>query len=163
MLKSGLIMFIPALVGTLIGGLVFCCCGPLWAVVAGVAAGYLAGLFGKPAEAGSAAGKGAAAAGIAGVGALIGQIVASFLNNAIMQQNPEAAAELYKLIGIQNFTPEMLGTATGIIGTLIGGGCWGIVDLVLIAAFGALGGYLWFRFSSRKSVENPPQILGSSG
>ena len=159
MVKSGLIMFLPALVGTLVGGVVFCCCGPVWSAAAGVAAGYLAGRFDQPATGGSAAGRGAAAGGIAGVGALIGQIIAVLINNAILQQNPQTTVELYRMLGIDNVDPSIMGTTTGLIGTLIGGGCWGFLDLVLIAAFGALGGYLWLKFSGKKAAEViPPQI-----
>jgi hypothetical protein len=155
MAKSGLIMFFLALAGTLIGGVIICCCGPMWAVVVGVAAGYLAGVFDKPAVAAAAAGKGAAAGGIAGVGALIGEIVASLINNLFVQQNPETLTEAYKLIGIQNVNPSILGTVPGMIGTLIGGGCWGALDLILVAGFGALGGLLWFRLSGKKAAGAP--------
>ena len=159
MAKSGLIMFLPALAGTLIGGIIICCCGPLWAVAVGVAAGYLAGVFVKPADAGTAAGRGAGAGAIAGVGALIGQIIAALVNNTLIRQDPEAAMEVYKMLGIENVSPDVLGSATGMIGTLIGGGCWGMLDLILIAAFGALGGFLWFRFSARKAAGSALQIL----
>ncbi|MBN2086652.1 MAG: hypothetical protein JW748_15660 [Anaerolineales bacterium] len=158
MAKSGLILFLPALAGTLAGGIIICCCGPIWAVVVGVAAGYLAGVFVKPADAGSAAGRGAGAGAIAGVGALIGQILASLVNNTLLQQDPETARELYRMLGIENVSPDMLGSATGMIGTLLGGGCWGMLDLLLIAAFGALGGFLWFRFSPKKAADSAPLI-----
>jgi hypothetical protein len=159
MAKSGLIMFILALVGTLIGGMVFCCCAPMLAVVLGAAAGYLAGVFDKPVSGGSAAGKGAGAGGIAGAGALIGQIIAAFINTAIIQQNPETSRELYEMLGIQDFNPEMFGTTSGIIATLFGGGCWGMLDILLLAGFGALGGYLWFALAGKKAAAGTPPAL----
>jgi hypothetical protein len=159
MLKSGLIMFFAALVGTVIGGIIFCCCAPAWAVAVGVVAGLLAGVFDKPAAEGPAAGKGAGAGVIAGAGALIGQVIAAYINTTVLLQNPEAAAEVYKMFGIQNFNPEMFGTTYGLIGTLLGGGCWGVLDLILAAGFGALGGFLWFRFLRKQAAGSTPQIL----
>src|SRR6185369_10751963 len=101
---------------------------------AGVGAGYLAGVFDKPADQGSAAKSGASAGAIGGAGALIGQIIGGM--GAVAIQGPQAGAEIMRQFGVPVDTSSA-GTAGFYIGAFLYTCCFGLVSVALMAGLGA--------------------------
>ena len=143
MVKAGLIFGIVMLVLGIGGSLITPICVPCIALMAGLGAGYLASVYEKRATSGDAAKVGAGAGAIAGAGALLGQITGGIINAVV--GDPQLAAELLESWGLPaTYDPTMYYVS------LIGGGvCFGIVDLVLMAGFGALGGILWYQITGK--------------
>jgi hypothetical protein len=147
MLKSGLIAgavtFVLALGFTLLSPL----CVPCLALLLGLGAGFLAGVFDKPLDNSNAAKSGAGAGAIGGIGAIIGQMVGAVLNSIIV--GPETAAALMEQLGLPAPDPNSLGAGywVGIVGS---GCCFGLLDVALMAGLGALGGILWWQISGKQ-------------
>jgi len=134
MVKAGLIVGVVMLVLVLIAGSVvspLCAlCVPL---LTGLAAGYLTGVFEKnPA---TVVGRGAGAGAIAGGVAVVGQIGASLINAAVLQ-NP--ANQLNQLFGLPATDPSLVWAMQ------IGMACVvGVVNVALTAGLAAAGAALW--------------------
>ena len=146
MLKSGLIiggvMLILAIGGSLITPLCVLCL----ALLAGVGAGYLAGVFDKPLASGPAAQGGAGAGAIAGVGALLCHLVGGIVNAVVI--GPEATAELLQQLGLATSADP----TTYYAAALGGACCLGLIEVGLMAGLGALGGMLWFRVNGNNEL-----------
>lgn len=151
MLKSGLILGVVALVLMAVTSLLSGLCGPCLALFIGLGAGYLAGVFDKPFESGASAKSGALSGAISGIGALAGQLVGSV--GTLLIVGPEQAARLLRQFGLPMDTSS--GTAGYYLGGLGTGCCFGLVDLVLMAGLGALGGLLWYQVSGKKTITPP--------
>ncbi len=135
MVKSGLIvgvvMFFLVLGAALISP--FCAlCIPLFA---GLGAGYLAGVFDKPATSNDMLKRGAGAGAIAGVIAVFAQIIAAVVNVYILQ-NPQFNPG--KAILGQPIDPSSI-----LMGQAFSAICVGGLNVLLTAAFGAGGGAIW--------------------
>lgn len=153
-LRSGLIFAAAGLVGVLalsfvplVGAL---CCGPLAAGLIGTAAGYYgvrwSGL-------GASIGRGALAAALAGVGALIGGVIFWMISFSIVQANPELYQQILRQYMQQQQTqpsidPQQLAATMRVIGPITAL-CFGVFDLLLALAFGVLGGWLAARNQNR--------------
>jgi hypothetical protein len=119
-------------------------CGPLLAVLIGGLAGFY-GVRWNIAEA--RVSRGVLAGTLAGLGLLIGAVIGYIIlfNNissdpafqeqfeAFLQQRPDARVD-----------PGALGAMIGVAGA-VAGLCFGVLDLLLALAFGALGGWLALR------------------
>ena len=132
-------------------------CGPLLAVLVG----GLAGFYGVRWSIENArVSRGVLAGTLAGLGMLIGAVIGyiivfnsissdpSFQEQfgAILQQRPDA-----------NIDPAALGTMVAIAGA-VAGLCFGVLNLLLALAFGALGG--WLALRNRPQPPAPIQPLG---
>jgi len=150
MLKAGLIAGAVSFVLVLIGaaGLSpFCAlCVPL---ITGLLAGYLAGMFDKPAPA-DAMKRGAGAGAIAGGIAIFANIVAALVNSLVLQ-NPDM--QLNDVLGLPEATPAMVWI--GQFGVNI---CIGLVNVCLNAALGLGGVAIWRSTAGKPSniEEIPP-------
>ena len=140
MFKSGVIAAIVSLVLALGSALLSPICVPCLALFLGFGAGLLAGVFDKPSTSGEAAKVGAIAGAIGGIGAIAGQIVGAGLNALLV--GPEAAARIAEQLGIQTGGQMPFGTGywAGLVGSAV---CFGVLDVVLMAGLGALGGLAW--------------------
>ena len=117
------------------------------ALILGVAAGYVSGLFDKPTISNDAIQKAAGAGAIAGVGALIGQMAGGALNSLVF--DPVMYESVFESFGVYgSYDPD-----TFLIISIITACCLGIIDVALMALFGAFGGFLWFRTSGQKEVD----------
>ncbi len=145
MIKAGLILGAVMLVLGIGGSLISPICVPCLALVAGIAAGYLACIFDKPLTSGGAAKAGAIAGAIGGAGALLGQIIGSILNSIWV--DPQTVIDLMEQLGLPAaYDPGMVRI------TQIGGGvCFGLLDIVLMAGLGALGGILWQQIAGKNT------------
>jgi len=150
MIKAGLILGAVMLVLGIGASLISPMCVPCLALAAGIGAGYLAGVYDKPRTSGNSAKVGAVAGTIGGAGALIGQLIGGILNATIV--GPEGAAQLLRQLGLPT-----VGDPTFYYLSFIGGAlCFGVVDIVLMAAFGALGGILWQQFTGKSNSTTYP-------
>ena len=134
MIKAGLIsgaaMFVLSLLAGVIVSPLCALCVPL---ITGLLAGYLTGVFEKLPE--TVVSRGAIAGAIAGGIGLVGQLVASVINAAVMQ-NPEN--QLNRVLGLP---PVDAGTMWMV---QIGLACVvGLINVGLTAGLGAGGGAIW--------------------
>jgi len=149
MLKAGLIAGAVSFVLVLIsaaGVTPFCAlCVPL---LTGLLAGYLTGMFEKPAPA-DAIKRGAIAGAITGGIAILANFIAAFIN-ALVLQNPDMQPN--RILGLPESTPAVVWI--GQFGVNI---CIGLMNIGLNAALGAGGITIWRNTAGKSSiVEVPP-------
>ncbi|MBN1535565.1 MAG: hypothetical protein JW908_02450 [Anaerolineales bacterium] len=145
MVRSGLILAAVALVFSASATLISPLCTPCLAIVMGIFAGYLAGIQDKPRDEGKAAKMGAGAGAIGGVGALLGQSIGAAINAKMV--GPERALELLNQFNIPTGGDISMPYWLGVIASAL---CFGVLNIVLMAGLGALGGYLWLQMNGRK-------------
>ncbi|MBP7692294.1 MAG: hypothetical protein KA764_10270 [Anaerolineales bacterium] len=153
MLRSGLIVGAVMLVAG--GGLayLFPLCVPCLAVVAGALAGYLAGVWERPANNGRAVQRGALAGAIGGAGAVLGHVAGGLL--AAVTVGPQGAADVARQLGLDlgagaEATPAVFYTTAGLTAC-----CFGVVEVGLMAGLGALGGLLYWQMTGRAQAGGP--------
>lgn len=151
MLKSGLIAagvtFLVALGLTVIVSPI---CSPCVAILVGLGAGYLAGVFDKPANNNSVLKAGAGAGAIGGVGALLALAIGGTINAVLV--GPEGAAEFVRQIGLPT-NPEL--TQNYYSNLVVMSLCISIVNIALMAGLGAIGGLLWWQISGKNQTSAP--------
>jgi len=153
MLKSGLIFGLIALLFGIGLSLLSPLCVPCLTIFLGLAAGYVANVFDKPAQ-GAAVKNGALAGLIGGAGAMIGQAIGGGLN--ILIAGPEQTAEIMRQFGMPTGGDQFAaGYWVGRIGSVC---CTGVFDIILMAGLGALGGLLWWQFSGKNTVTPPASV-----
>jgi hypothetical protein len=130
------VAFIPA-VGPLI-------CGPLVAVIIGAIAGF----YGVRWSAGTpGVSRGVLAGTLAGVGTLLGAVIAYTILVGMVRNTPMFQEQLQEVLRQQpdaQIDPAGLDMLIGIAGPAVGF-CFGILNLLIALAFGALGGWLALR------------------
>lgn len=149
MIKAGLIgavlSFILVMSLSLLSPFCTLCLTPLL----GVAVGYLAGWFDTPSEPTRSLSRGGLAGGLAGVGALGGQMLATVVNGILITNSEELPAMLAEL-GLSQFL--ITDTSEYWQATLTVSAFCSAFNLVIIAGLGALGGLIWFRRQHRDSL-----------
>ncbi len=115
--------------------------------IAGVVAGYLAGVFDKPVTGGGGAKCGVIGGAIAGVGAFLGQALAGVVNALFAPQIAQFVGRTFDLPADVN-TTRIIAFGWGL--------CGGLVDIVIMAGLGTLGGYLWYQFVRSKAAPAAP-------
>ncbi len=148
MIKAGLILGAVMLVLGIGGSLLSPLCVPCLAVIAGVGAGYLAGVFDKPLTSGGGAKVGAIAGAIGGAGALLGQIIGGILNSMLV--DPQTVIDMLEQLGL----PGAYDSSFVQLSQIGGGICFGLLDIVLMAGLGALGGILWQQIAGKNTNSN---------
>jgi hypothetical protein len=157
MLKSGLIFGGVALVLIGLTGVVnFQLCAPCLALFIGAGAGYVGGLFDKPAGAAGASAKvGAGAGAMAGVGGLLGNLGGGLIGSVML--GPAAANQFARQFGLP--TASGPGSAAGYYGGAVAASCcFGLFDIALMAGLGALGGMLWYQLTGRSAGAGAPPV-----
>jgi hypothetical protein len=145
MTKSGLIVGVITLILATGVTLLSPFCVPCVAILAGVGAGYLAGVFDKPNVSGASAKSGAIAGTIGGAGALLGHLIGGVINAVLV--GPAGGAAIAQQLGLpvtSDFPAAYYGGTAGVAC------CFGLGEVALMAGLGALGGLLWFRLSGQK-------------
>ena len=147
MLRAGLI-------GLLVGGvlsvgitLLFPPCTPCAAVFVGLGGGFLACMWERPPTAESGAVLAAKSGAIAGAGSLAGQMLGMLANGLLV--GPEGATEAARTLGLPStqLTPATYWTYQIVLNSLCG-----LTSLIIGAALGALGGFLWYQMAARKQA-----------
>lgn len=157
MFKSGIIFglagFFLALALTGFGAAL---CSICLAVVLGLGAGYVAGVFERPLESGEATKQGAAAGALTGGLMVFGQIIGGGLNAGSMVTDPNTQM-LNQMLGLPPAEPSMIW-----IGALFGACCIGLLNLGILAGLGAAGGALWASMNLKNdgsSNGSPPEPI----
>jgi hypothetical protein len=145
MVKSGLILAAVALIFSASSTLISPICTPCLAIFMGIIAGYLAGIQDKPKDEGTAAKIGAGAGAIGGIGAILGQFIGAAINAQLV--GPEKTMNLLRQLNL-----PITGDVTGYYSYAVYGSafCLGLLNIILMAGLGALGGYLWLQMNGRK-------------
>lgn len=147
MLRSGLIIGLFSLFFVLgISVTISPICAPCLTVFFGLAAGYFSGVFDKPFSKDEITKQGANAGLIAGGLAFIGQVIASVINGIVV--GPEGANAFGNAIGFASSIDADRYYISLVALTI----CVGVLNLGIMAGFGALGGMAWWRFSGKKAA-----------
>jgi hypothetical protein len=154
MIKSGIVLGIVSLIVILGSGLILPWLAPCWGIFLGLIAGYLAGVFDKPAASGDTAKKGAIAAVIAAVFGLVGGLIAGVINSLTV--NPQDLVNLYKMLGLDIPNIDQTTIWVGQLGIAC---CIGFFNLALMAGFGAAGGALWWQTSGKNQASLTPPMI----
>jgi hypothetical protein len=143
MAKAGIIVGVVALLFGVGVALLSPLCVPCITLLLGIAAGFLAGVFDKPAEGNETLKTGAFAGLIGGAGLVLGQLAGAIINAIVV--GPEGAAQLLENLGMQTGGPASIEGSywIGVVGSTV---CLGGFDLVLMAGFGVLGALAWGKF-----------------
>ncbi len=157
MLKAGLITGLLAILVAAIATYFSPLCAPCAVIFLGAFAGYLAGVFDKPSTNNAATKAGALGGVIGGVGAIIGQIIGTAINGIFL--GPQGAAEFGRNLGLPGSGGP--GYEGGYWAGLVGGAvCFSILDILIMAGFGALGGMLWWQISGKnKEPSSVPSAM----
>ncbi len=146
MVRSGLILGGLALLVSAGATLISPVCAPCVAIFLGLGAGYLASAFEKPTTSASTSKAGAISGAIAGAGAILGQIVGAIINSTLV--GPENLQAIYEKLGVP--TSGMNLAQTYWIGMVGGTACFSVLDVLVMAGFGAVGGLLWWRTAGQR-------------
>lgn len=148
MFKSGVIFAVVSLVLATGSTLLSPMCTPCLALFLGLGAGFLAGVFDKPADGGKSAKTGAGAGAIGGIGATLGQFVGAGLNALLV--GPEGAARIMEQFGLETGSQAGIefGYWAGVIGSAL---CFSALDIALMAGCGALGCMAWQGLMARRT------------
>ncbi len=154
MIRSALIIGAISFVYMLFANVAQMLCVPFLAVILGIVAGGLAGFFDKPRMTNKAVVNGALAGLIAGIGAMLGNMAGLAVRIFVIFGPDTFAGMMTNATGVQYTISD---TALGVFSLFC---CCAFSDIVLMAAAGALGGFLWFKYQSGKKTAAPPaQIL----
>jgi hypothetical protein len=151
MKKAVLIIGIASFVVFMGLTLLFPPCTLCVAVLAGAGAGWLAAHWSQPRDQGRAAGIGAQAGAISGVGALLGQALGGVFNALLV--GPETAMDIYETLGLEGI--ELNSEAAYYAGAIGGQVCCGLLNVAIMAGLGALGAFLYFKYSYRDASQQP--------
>jgi hypothetical protein len=153
MKKAALIIGIASFVVFAGLTLLFPPCTLCVAVLAGAGAGWLAAYWSQPRDQGQAASIGAQAGAISGIGALLGQALGGVFNALLV--GPEAAmdmvTDLYESLGVEGI--ELNSEVTYYASAIGGQVCCGLVSVAIMAGLGALGAFLYFKYSYRDASQ----------
>jgi hypothetical protein len=137
MLKSGIIFGIIGVVLALgVSVLITPLCSICFAVLLGLGAGYVAGIFDRPLS-GEAVKRGAGAGALAGGLMIFGQLIAGGINAGFMTSDPDLLL-LNEMLGLPPADPSMVW-----VGAVVGACCLGLLNVGILAALGAAGGAIW--------------------
>jgi len=145
MVRSGLILAAVALIFSASATLISPLCTPCLAIFMGFFAGYLAGIQDKPRDEAKAAKMGGGAGAIGGVGALLGQFIGAAINARMV--GPEGAMDMLSQFNIPLDMDITIPYWAGVVSSAF---CFGLLNILLMAGLGALGGYLWLQMNGRK-------------
>ncbi len=149
MYKSGLILGVVALFVAAGATLLSPLCAPCAAIFLGLGAGFLAGVFDKPSDNNAIAKVGAIGGAVGGSGAVLGQIIGAVINSYVM--GPQGAQQFTQSLGLP--TSGGPGFEGGYWVAVFGGAiCLSLLDVLLMAGFGALGGLLWWQTTGKNAT-----------
>lgn len=147
MSRSGIIVGIFSLIFVLgISVTISPFCAPCLTIFLGLAAGYFAGVFEKSSSRDEITKQGANAGLIAGGLSFVGQVIASIINGIVV--GPEGASAFGSVLGLTG-SIDAESYYVSLVALTI---CVGVLNLGIMAGFGALGGIAWWQFSGKDAV-----------
>ncbi len=156
MIRAGLILGAVALVVAAGAALLSPLCAPCASILLGLAAGYIAGVFDKPTSSGATSKVGAISGVMGGIGAILGQIIGAVINSSIV--GPEGLQRIYETLGIPTASMDL--GRTYWIGVVGGTLCFSVIDIVVMAGFGAVGALLWWQTTGKNANPPAPTVVG---
>jgi hypothetical protein len=157
MKKSGLIAGIATLLFSFGAAIVISpICVPCLALIFGLLAGYLTGVFDKPGDQNRSIKSGALAGLLSGIGMLLGQIIGAVTNSVLV--GPEGVARMLAQMGFFAGGPAQIAQYYWIV-TILSTACLVMFDAALMSGFGALGGLLWWKITGSKGGTSAGTIL----
>lgn len=159
MVRSGLILGAVMLIVGGVLAFLFPLCVPCLALVVGAGAGYLTGMWDKPLNNSLSIQRGAGAGAIAGVGALLGHVFGGLGAAAFV--GPEGSMELMRQFGFDLGTTGDVSPAVYYVSATFTGCCFGLFEVALMAALGAVGGILWWNMTGKNQggmSARPPSL-----
>ncbi len=148
MVRSGLILGALALIIAAGATLISPICAPCTAIFLGLAAGYLASVFDKPSTSASTSRVGAISGAIAGAGAILGQVLGTVINSAII--GPDNLQAIYQKLGVPTSGIDLVQTYwIGLVGGTV---CFSVLDVLVMAGFGTVGGLLWWQTAGKNEM-----------
>ncbi len=148
MVRAGLMLGALALLVSAGATLISPVCAPCVAIFLGLGAGYLASVFDKPTTSAATSKSGAIGGAIGGVGAILGQILGAIINSTIV--GPQNLQAIYEKLGVP--TSGMNLAQTYWIGMVGGTVCFSVLDVLVMAGFGAVGGLLWWQAAGKNEI-----------
>lgn len=130
-------------------------CAPCFSIFLGLGAGYLAGVFDKPATSTATSKVGAIGGAIGGGGAILGQIIGALINSSIV--GPEGLQNIYQKLGVPTASLNL--SQTYWIGMVGGTLCFSVLDIIVMAGFGAVGGLLWWQTAGKNAAPPTPTAV----
>lgn len=140
MIKAGLIGAVLGFIFVMSLTLVSPFCTPCLTPLLGLGIGYLAGWFDRPPKLEASLSVGAVAGSISGVAALLGQMLATVVNGVLITNWKELPLFMSDL-GL----PQVLDTGQYWQTTLMANAFCSLINLVLMAGLGVIGGMIWFQ------------------
>jgi hypothetical protein len=148
MIKSGLIIGGAGLILGLFASLLSPVCSPCVALLLGLAAGFMVGVYERPLISGDAARQGAGGGAIAGSLLIVGGLIAAAINaNAMETPGGQAFREMLGLPAAQS------GEIWAI--QILLACCLGLINLALMTGLGAAGGAIWFSWKRDEAKDEP--------
>jgi hypothetical protein len=154
MVRSGLIVGIIALFVAAGATLISPLCAPCAVIFLGIGAGYLTGVFDKPSTRNGVGRVGAIGGAVGGVGAIIGQIIGAIINSIIV--GPEQIQQIYQNFGLPSGSPTFTQLSWLRTGSTV---CFSLLDVLLMAGFGALGGLFWWQTTGKNATPQAPTVI----
>ncbi len=115
----------------------------------GVSVGYATGWFDKPLRAEAGLVRGIIAALIAGVGTIVGQMLAALVN-AVLVTNSEQLPSLMRQMGFPQLA--LIDSAEYWQSTLLVNSFCSVFNLAIIVGLGAVGSMIWFQQHNKNSL-----------
>jgi len=156
MIKSGIIVGAIAFVYLFVTSIAMGLCTPFEAIILGLLAGALAVIFDKPQVANKAVLSGGVAGLIAGILGVVGNVIGTLIKTYVIF-TPETVNSLAGQI--TGMGSSAFNSTSSTFSTIFSLGCCTILDLVLLAGLGALGGFLWFQFRMKNNAPPPPRVI----
>ncbi len=143
MIKAGIIVGFIAMFFAVGVALLSPVCVPCVALLLGIAAGFLGGMFEKPAEGKETTRVGGLAGLISGIGIALGQLIGAIVNSQLV--GPDGAAEMMRNFGLQGGGAGAFENSywVGVVASTV---CFGLLDIVLMAGLGVVGALMWGKF-----------------
>ncbi len=126
-------------------------CVPCLSIFVGLASGFLGCVMAKPTDDGSSKKTGAIVGGLGGIGAFLGHIIGSVINAT--QMGPEGSQQLFEQLGLPSTSLDPNAYYAGLAASTL---CLGILDIILLAGLGLLGGMIWWNINSKKQASINP-------
>lgn len=142
MIKAGLLGAVFGFIYTMAITLFSPFCTVCFTPLLGLGVGYLAGWADTPASFEASLRRSAVAGGITGLAVIVGQMAATLVNGVLVT-NAEQLPKMLEEFGLGQFA--VIDSTQYWQTTIIANSICSVLNLVIVAGLGALGGLIWFQ------------------